>query len=183
MSSPEPAMAPPRDAPDLLRRLLALIDTLHQPQDLELQRVTPFFRLPMDRLVDASPKSRALFAFGTLTNEWSFMLIWDVVDVTHLPGYGLQFYQTQGSAPRPPMTGICQLDAAQFHDALLKMGYRHVGSTRRASPARQYQRGLVEVEIGVVGESSESLEKISHDCIKRVSVDFLERSTDPEARQ
>jgi hypothetical protein len=106
-----------------------------------------------------------------------------VVDVTHLPGYGLQLYQTQGSAPRPPMTEICQLDAAQFHDALLKMGYRHVGSARRASLARQYQRGLVEVEIGIVGESGESLEKISHDCIKRVSVDFLERSTDPEALQ
>ena len=76
------------------------------------------------------------------------------------------------------MTSICQFDGAQFHDALLRMGFRHVGSVRQSGPARQYQRGAVEVDVGYVGESGESLEKISHDCIKRVSVGFLTRYLD-----
>jgi hypothetical protein len=94
---------------------------------------------------------------------------------THLPGLGLGFYQTTRNPDRPPMTEICQFDAAQFHEALLKIDYRHVSSTRYASPGRQYQRGKVEVDVAMVGESNESLEKISHDCIKSVTMGFIAR--------
>ena len=173
----------PHDAPELLRRLLALIDSLHQPQDLAVERVTQFIRLPMERFADDSPKSRALFAYSKLTPEWAYLLLWNVVDVTQLPSYGLQFHPIRNNAPRPPMTGICQFDLAQFHDELLRMGYRHVSSTRQSTPARQYRRGPVEVDIGIVGESGESLEKIGHDCIRRISIDFLERFIGPGAER
>lgn len=176
-------MERPHDAPELLRRLLALIDSVHQPQDLAAEQVMRFVRLPMERFADDSPKSRTLLTYGKLTHEWSYVLIWNVVDVTQLPSYGLMFQPISKNTPRPPMTSICQLDMAPFHDALLKMGYRHVGSTRRATLARQYLRGPVEVEIGIVGESSETLEKIRHDCIRRISIDFLERNIDRVAGQ
>lgn len=153
-----------------------MIDSLHQPTDMALERVTPFIGLPMGPLADASSRSRALFAFGELTNEWSYTLIWSLDADTHLPGYGLRFYPSHRGIPPQPMTDICRLDVAQFHDALLKMGYRHAGSSRRATLARQYLRGLVEVEIGIVGESGESLEKISHDCVKTIGIDFLQES-------
>lgn len=176
-------MERPHDAPELLRRLLALIDRVHQPQDLAAEQVMRFIRLPMERFADDSPKSRTLLTYGKLTHEWSYVLIWNVVDVTQLPSYGLMFQPISKNTPRPPMTSMCQLDMAQFHDALLKMGYRHVGSTRRATLARQYQRGPVEVEIGIVGEGSENLEKISRDCIKRVSIAFLEKSIESGVKQ
>jgi len=176
-------MERPRDAPELLRRLLALIDSLHQPQDLAAEQVMRFIRLPMERFADDSPKSRTLLTYGKLTHEWSYVLIWNVVDVTQLPSYGLLFQPIGNHTSRPPMTSICQLDMAQFHDALLKMGYRHVGSSRQSTPAHQYRRGPVEIDIGIVGESSETLEKISHDCVSRISIDFLERFLGPGARQ
>lgn len=172
MSSPGPAAALRPDAPEVLRRLLALIDTLHQPGDLTIERVAHFSGIAMTPFSD-KPTNDAYAIYQPLTEMWKYRYIWALNNTTHLPGLGFGFYETEKYRSQdPPMTGICQLDVAQFHEALLKMGYRHVGNTRRESPARQFQRGLVEVEIGIVGESGESLDKISHDCISRVSVGF-----------
>jgi hypothetical protein len=177
MPIPAPTAAAPHDAPEVLRRLLALIDTLHQPQDLTIERVAQFSGFAMTPFSD-KPTNDAYEIFQPLTEMWSYQYIWKLNSATRLPDLGIGFDKTEKYVDRPPMTEICQLDAAQFHDTLLKMGYRHVGNTRRESPARQYQRGSVEVEIAVVGESGASLEKISHDCIKRVSIGFLVKYMD-----
>lgn len=175
-------MERPHDAPELLRRLLALIDSVHQPQDLTAEQVMRFIRMPLKPI--ASSRSGGFEIFEQLTHDWLYRFIWHAHDITPDPDLGLLFYEARGSSlPRPDMTGICQLDAAEFHDALLRMGYRHISSTRRASPARQYQRGLVEVEIGIVGESNDSLDKISHDCIKRVVVGFFDGHPDRGAKR
>lgn len=170
MSSPAIEAKPIPDAPEVLRRLLALIDTLHQPQDLTTERVEQFTGYAMTPFSD-KPTNDAYEIWQPLTELWRYWYIWAPNSATRLPDLGLGFYERDPKR-RLPMTAVCALDVAEFHAALLDMGYRHVGNTRRASPARQYQRGLVQVEIGIVGESSESLEKISHDCIKRVHVSF-----------
>lgn len=172
MSSPAIEAKPIPDAPEVLRRLLALIDTLHQPQDLTTERVEQFTGYAMTPFSD-KPTNDAYEIWQPLTEMWTYGYTWKLNSASGLPNLGLGFDKTKKYAKRPPMTGICQLDATQFHDALLTMGYRHVGNTRRESPARQYQRGVAKVEIAFVGESGESLEKISHDCIKRISIGFL----------
>ena len=171
MSSSVFTETPRLDAPEVLRRLLALIDSVREPQDLTIERVAQFTGFPMKPFSD-KPANDTYVISQLLTENWRYRYLWGPNGTTHLPELGLAFYKRH-SGQHPPKTEICQLDAAQFHEALLQMGYRHVGSTRRESPAKQYERGVVEVEIGIVGESDESLEKISHDCIKRVSIGFL----------
>jgi hypothetical protein len=173
MTSSVSAEAPRLGAPEVLRRLLALIDSVHQPQDLTIERVARFSGFAMQPS-SGRPPNAAYAISQPLTENWWYRYVWRPNNATRLPGVGLAFYETENFAGvSPPMTDICQLDAEQFHNALLKSGYRHVGNTRRASASKQYQRGLVEVEIGMFGESGESLEKISHRCIHRVSVGFL----------
>lgn len=173
MSSPGPAAALRPDAPEVLRRLLALIDTLHQPGDLTIERVAHFSGIAMTPFSD-KPTNDTYVISQPLTEMWRYSYNWGPNRATHLPGLGFGFYETEKYRGQdPPMTGICQLDVAQFHEALFKMGYRHVGNTRRESAARQYQRRLTKVEIGIFGESGESLEKISHGCVSRVSIGFL----------
>ncbi|MBB3182210.1 hypothetical protein [Variovorax sp. Sphag1AA] len=165
------------DAPEVLRRLLALIDTLHQPQDLTTDRVARFTGFTM-RPFSEKPTNDAYQIFQPLTDAWRYLYIWGLNSATRLPDLGLTFIETdKHSTQRPSKADICQFDAMHFHDALLKMGYRHVGNARRESAAKQYRRGLVEVDIGIVGESSDSFEKISHGCVKRVSIGFLENET------
>lgn len=164
--------APP-DAPEVLRRLLALIDTLHQPQDLTVERVEQFSGVAMTPFSD-KPSDDAYQIFQRVTEMWFYLYIWDLERATHSPDLGLLFVEAEKySGKNPPMTGICQLDLAQFHDALLKMDYRHVGNTRQRSAGKQYQRGLVKIDVGIVGESGESIEKISHRCVNRVFINFL----------
>jgi hypothetical protein len=175
------ALAPARDAAEVLRRLLALIGSLHLPQDLTPERVTQFTGLSLLRF--ERPSGRYVHKeFQALTDMWGYSYIWQIDSTTKLPDLGFGFDQIPEKVRRPPMTSVCQFDVAQFHDALLRLGYEHVSSVRQESPARQYRRGAVEVEIGIVGESGESLEKISHDCIKRVSIGFLTRYLDQGAR-
>jgi hypothetical protein len=165
----------------VLQRLLALIDSLHQPQDLTPERVTQFTGLPMYSLNTPSD-----FYYGNsqdLNEFWSYDYRLGLNYDTRLPDLGFRFEETEKYSNQDiPMTDVCQFDVAQFHDALLRLGYEHVSSVRQESPARQYRRGAVEVEIGIVGESGESLEKISHDCTKRVSIGFLTRYLDQRAR-
>ncbi|MBO9650057.1 MAG: hypothetical protein J7605_16240 [Variovorax sp.] len=174
MSASALAEASLPDAPEVLRRLLALIDTLRHPQDLTTDRVAQFTGFAMKPFSE-KPTNDAYQIFQPLTDKWRYLYIWGLNSATRLPDLGLTFVETdKHSTRRPSKADICQFDAVQFHDAVLTMGYRHVGNTRRESAAKQYRRGLVEVDIGIVGESSEGLEKISHGCIKRVSIGFLE---------
>jgi len=177
MTTTSPPLAPARDATETLTRLSALIDSLRQPEDLTPERVSQFTGIAMPR-VDWPSRNQARIGSQVLTASWSYEYIWKLNDTTRLPDLGFGFDQLQEEVNRPAMTDICQFDVAQFHDALLRMGYRHIGSTRRESPARQYQRELVVIELAFVGESGESLETIGHDCVKRVSVHFLEKYVD-----
>jgi hypothetical protein len=172
------ALAPARDATEVLQRLLALIDSLHQPQDLTLDRVTEFTGLVIPK-VDWPSKNDAHMISQDLTEMWAYGYIWKLNSTTRLPDLGFGFDETPRYSNQDiPLTDVCQFDLAQFHDALLGMGYRHVSSVRQSSPARQYQRGALQVDVGYVGESGESLEKISHDCLNRVSIGFLTRYLD-----
>lgn len=166
------------DAPEVLRRLLALIDTLHQPQDLTVERVAQFSGVAMTPFSD-KPNEDTYMSLQPLTEMWRYLYLWGPNSTTRLADLGLNFYETEKyRGQNPPMTGICQLDLAQFHEALLKIGYRHVGNTRQRSAGKQYQRGLVEVDVGIVGESGESIEKISHRCVNRVYIGFLVKYMD-----
>jgi len=169
------ALTPAKDATEVLQRLLALIDSLHRPQDLTLDQVAKFTGLLIPK-ADWPSKNDAHMISQDLTEAWLYRYIWVLNNTTRLPGLGLAFTEADKYSNQDiPMIGVCQFDVAQFHDALLRLGYEHVSSVRQESKARQYQRGAVEVEVGIVGESGESLEKISHDCIKRVSIGFLTR--------
>jgi len=173
-SSHETIAPSAKNATEVLQRLLALIDNLHQPQDLTPERVAQSTRQPMIRI--NTPADFYYRSSHDLNERWWYYYIWSLNDATHLPGLGFAFKKTEKYRNQNiPMTDVCQFDVAQFHDALLRLGYEHVSSVRQESRARQYQRGAVEVEVGIVGESGESLEKISHDCIKRVSIGFLTR--------
>src|SRR4051794_29484364 len=56
MSSSVSAEAPLLDAPEVLRRLLALIDSVHQPKDLTLERVEQFSGFAMQPSSGRPPK-------------------------------------------------------------------------------------------------------------------------------
>ena len=165
-----PQSNPARDAVEVLQRLLALIDSVRQPQDLTPEQVTRFSGLPMRRI--NTPNDFYYLADQDLSEVWSYNFYWGLNNTTKLPEVGFEFEPIDRLVSRPSMESVCQLDVARFHDVLLGLRYEHVSSTRRATLARQYRRGAVEVEVGIVGESGESLEKISHNCIKRVLLDF-----------
>jgi len=178
MSSPNATAAPRLDAPEVLRRFLALIDTVHQPQDLTAERVAQFIGFAMEPYSD-KPTNDTYVISQPVTEMWRVRIGWGPQHTTRLPSVGLGFHKLEKYANQDaPMTGICQLDAVQVHEELLKLGYRHVGNARNGGAAKQYQRGLVKVEIGIFGESGESLEKISHGCVHRVYVSFLEKYMD-----
>ena len=172
---PMPSSAPgaPRDAAELLHRMLALIDALHRPEDLTPQRVTQFTGMPMTR--DSEPgEFHHHYAYHQLTDKWQVRISSGLHYETKRPYLGFGFLVTEKyrAQRRPPMTEVCQFDMAQFHDELLKLGVKQVGNTRGATLERQYRRYPVYLRVGYVGESGESLEKISHDCVKSIYVAF-----------
>jgi hypothetical protein len=172
MSTSASPPSAPRDAAELLARMLALIDAIHEPEDLTPGRMTQFIGLPMRRQNDPGD---GYFAHQELTDMWESRISWRLNPTTKRHYLYLSFDDTENyrNKPRPPMTGICRFDLAQFHDELLKRGYGHVGNTRASMLIRRYRRGSVDVEVGYEGESSESLDKISHDCIRSIYVDFV----------
>ena len=172
MSMPSSVPGAPRDAAELLHRMLALIDAIHRPEDLTQERVTQFIGLPMKH--DNDPRDDYYYAYHELTNMWQVRLFRGLEYDTKRPYVGFSFLETEKyrDQRRPPMTEICQFDMAQFHEALLGLGYKQVGNTRGATLERQYRRYPVYLNVGYVGESSESLEKISHDCVDGIYVTF-----------
>ena len=161
----------PRDAAELLHRMLALIDAMHRPEDLTPARVTQLTGLPMTR--EGRSDHDHHFVDHELTGMWRVRLSLGLEFMTKRPELGFRFIETEKYRDEsPPSTGICQVDMAKFHDALLGLGYKQVGNTRGATLERQYRRYPVYLNIGYVGESDESLEKISHDCVKSIYVAF-----------
>lgn len=162
---------PTSDAAEALRRLLALIDSLHEPKDLTPEQVTRFTGLELDLDPDRSGDAAGAH---DLTKEWYYIYRLYPDLATRLPS--LQFiFQT-----RPPslsqsldVTDLCGVDMDQFHAVLLHMGFAHTGSNRAGTLARQYQRGNVDMNVAHVGESRE---KIHHDCVWQVDAYFVDNS-------
>jgi hypothetical protein len=173
VSTSAPIPSPPRDAAELLQRMLGLIDVIREPEDLTPERMTWFVGLPMVR--QDKPHASDYTADQELTDIWAYYFAWRLHPTIKRPYLYFSFYETEKyrNKPRPPMTEICQFDMARFHDALLELGYEQVGNTRWGTPARQYRHGSVDVQVGYVGESGESLEKISHHCVYKVMVEFV----------
>jgi len=180
MSMPSPVSGAPRDAAELLQRMLALIDATRRPEDLTPERVTQFIGLPMTR--DNDPADDYYYAYHELTDTWRVRIFRGLDYKTKRPYLGSRFIETEKYRyQNPPSTGICQFDMAQFHEALLKLGVEQVGNTRGATLERQYRRYPVYLNVGYVGESDESLEKINHKCVGSIYVDF--DATPDESKQ
>ena len=174
VSETHASLPPARDGGEVLQRLLSLIDSLHQPQDLTPENVTRFTGVA---LRDSSWSGHLHYdGNASITEKWFSLYAYGVDDETHQPSFNFSFHETEQDSGIPtPMTGICQLDMDKFHAALLKMGFRHYGNTRQNTPARQYQRNLLTLDIGYMGESEEHVE---HDCVARVYGRFLETYID-----
>lgn len=165
---PPSQLGPASDAAEALRRLLALIDTLREQQDLTPERVVEFSGVALRESLD---DPRSFDGHQGLTAVWSHhYLLWP--EGRARPAVLVFWF---GAAPEshgrwPPKTGICALDMDQFHDALLGMGFENTGNVRSGYPERRYRRGLVAVDAHYTGEGPT---RVSHDCIERALVSFL----------
>ncbi len=160
---------PAIDAAQALRRLLALIDDLHAPQDLTAERVAKFSGLA---LVQDPAKPGSFHGGSTLTPAWTYLYLGYLDNSNRLPVLDFMFKEAAASgAEASAKSDICALDMDQFHDDLRKMGFKQTGHSRGSTPQRQYQRGQLKLNIGYVGESRV---RIEHLCVKNVSVYFLQ---------
>ena len=152
------------NAEQALKGVLKLLENLRDYNELSLARIKAETGIQLRPY--APPETG--FSFGAnLTEQWNYAM--DLFQAPNSkPSFIFDFFETEAfSEKNPPRTDICHLDLDQFHGALLNMGYEHVSSRRYSSPARQYRRGEIWVDIIYVGESRE---KVTHDCIKTIRI-------------
>jgi hypothetical protein len=169
-------LTPTKDPAEALRRLLRLIDSLHNPLDLRERQVKYFTGLPT---LDPSDKINVFYQRNShqINEFWLYKI--RVGGEVNQPKLRFAFEKAEKYRDqRPSMASICQLDMNQFHNSLLKIGFRHYNNDRGDGLVREYQRGLLSVVVSYYGESGESLEKINHKCIHAVEVTFWEKYID-----
>lgn len=165
---PSSRIGPATDAAEALRRLMALIDTLREQQDLTPQRVADLSGLTL--LEDPRSPERFMGHQG-LTDAWSYgYQLWPEFH-TQQTVFAFRFHADPHLNPRrPPKTEICSLDMDQFHDALLGMGFANTRNVLSGYPERRYRRGHAAVDVHYTGESAV---RVTHDCVDRVFVAFV----------
>lgn len=164
---PFPQAAPATDAAEALRRLLALVDMLHEPQDLTPERVAELSGLT---LLENRDGSGGLEGHQSLSVVWRYgYRLWREFH-TQQTAFAFWFYADPDLHRRPPSkTDICALDMDQFHEALLGMGFTNTSNVRSGHPEQRYRRGRVALNMSYTGESAT---RVTHDCIDRVFVSF-----------
>ena len=175
-ATPEKKMLEPTsDAAEVLTRLLALIDSLHEPRDLTPEQVKQFIGIELNAIPHRPSSAVASHPLNT-TFFYHLRAFPDLE--SRLPSLKFRFEVMPEFRDQSPVkTDICAFDMDRFHAALLTMGYAHTGSNRAGTLARQYKRGNVDMNVAHVGESRE---KIHHDCVYSVDAYFVNRSLSQE---
>ncbi|GEM_PF-4761121 len=71
-----------------------------------------------------------------------------------------------------PSLATAKMDYQDFARKLLTQGWTDKGRTRRATLLETFEKDGKMLEIGIVGESSETPEKITHDCIAEIRLRY-----------
>ena len=163
--APAPLPQSTRTAPELLQGLLDLFRASKSADDFTMDAVSKALGVPMQRF-DAN----SFGAGATLTPEWDWSLEITVKPNRDAPRLNFAFRPspTLGSNAAPSMTDICQMDFDQFSKNLENMGFK------RTPYYAEHGRHLkdifngeeMRIEIYPEGEASETIEAITHKCVK-----------------
>lgn len=152
-------------AEQLLLRLLDLIKSTNSADELTMERVSAAMQQP------ALTFGPGHFGYGDrLTPEWGFGL---EVNKAGAPEsfLDLNFIDTTPEK-RAGATDICKIDFDQFASELAAAGFIREtvwGEHGRVS-YYHFSRPSLSIRVVTIGEDSTPLDKITHDCVRRVTV-------------
>lgn len=185
MTRESSAVRPRLTAEQALLRLLEIVRTSGTIADLTPERLEQVMEVPI------SPLGRGHGHFEQITPYWSYRL-----SLTHShrispPNFDITFWPARG-IDSPPMTDICQIDYDQFTAELETMGFTRkpyydpiaqMDGARASQEAAalgvpldpgppplmydEFIRPGMRIEVAPRGESNE---KVSHDCIRSVTI-------------
>ena len=153
---------PKLSPPEIMARVLKLIDHAHTREDLSeesVQNVLGLYMHPNNQSSD-----RTIIFSQIISSEWR----WSVKNYA-LEEHRIFDFDFVHPDMITEMTTVCQMDLDQFHNSLLQMGYQHISSVRSSFSGRQYQRGDVNIDVSYVGEKNEL---VMHHCVKAVTVEI-----------
>lgn len=158
-------ISPPRDAEDIGRRVLRLVENVRGRADLVPQRVEQLTGIK----VEYNPDDRNEYGFsGQLTDAWAYNLV-SLPESDGSAPSRLMFSFDDESRADADMGPICGMDFDDYAAALAAAGFR-------VAPARgkhdrvlywDFSRDEVSVQIYVRGENDDRAE---HACVSRLII-------------
>lgn len=158
---------PKLNAEQALTRLLGLIRNSRSLQDFTPKRLQDL----MGTAISYANNGDDRYGFGELiTSQWSYGFGVDR-SLKNGPRFEFSFNETVPGASFP-MTGICQIDFERFKTELEAMGFSSESryGLHGALSNFTFFRPNLYIEVYPEGEANDSIEKISHRCVKMVLI-------------
>ncbi len=167
----EAARPPPKNAEQLAKRLLTLLEHARTPDDLSLPAVERHMGLRMRPIASDASQFEAT---GRLDGEWTYSLA-TVRSSYRVAPHALRLRFDDGRDGASDMSAVCQFDYEQYKSSLERIGFEPrviLGSQRQVNFNHDSGSGLHAI-VYVRGENARNPERR---CVDMVLIDFMPAS-------